>query len=243
VTRVDGRAPDQLRPVKMTPGFMPNAEGSCLIEMGDTKVICTATIEDGVPRWMANKGRGWVTAEYSMLPRSTSERVGREVNRGRPSGRTQEIQRLIGRSLRAVTDMEALGERSIVVDCDVLQADGGTRTASITGAFVALSIAFDQLEERGAVASVPLMDSVSAVSVGVIDGVCCLDLNYIEDSKAGVDMNVIMTGAGQLVEVQGTAEHGTFDRSELDLMLDLATKGIGELTAEQTKTLGAPEAD
>jgi ribonuclease PH len=243
VARVDGRAPDQLRPVKMTPGFMPNAEGSCLIEMGDTKVICTATVEDSVPRWMVNKGRGWVTAEYSMLPRSTGERVGREVNRGRPSGRTQEIQRLIGRSLRAVTDLEALGERSIIVDCDVLRADGGTRTASITGAFVALSIAFDQLEERGAVASVPLMDSVSAVSVGVIDGVCCLDLNYIEDSKAGVDMNVIMTGSGKLVEVQGTAEHGTFDRKELDRMLDLATKGIGELTTEQTKILGASEAD
>jgi ribonuclease PH len=243
VARVDGRAPDELRPVKMTPGFMPDAEGSCLIEMGDTKVICTATVEDNVPRWMVNKGRGWVTAEYSMLPRSTTERVGREVNRGRPSGRTQEIQRLIGRSLRAVTDLEALGERSIIVDCDVLRADGGTRTASITGAFVALSIAFDQLEETGAVASLPLMDSVSAVSVGVIDEVCCLDLNYIEDSKAGVDMNVVMTGAGKLVEVQGTAEHGTFDRKELDRMLDLATKGIGELTAEQTKTLGASEAD
>jgi ribonuclease PH len=243
VARVDGRAPDELRPVKMTPGFMPDAEGSCLIEMGDTKVICTATVEDNVPRWMVNKGRGWVTAEYSMLPRSTTERVGREVNRGRPSGRTQEIQRLIGRSLRAVTDLEALGERSIIVDCDVLRADGGTRTASITGAFVALSIAFDQLEETGAVASLPLMDSVSAVSVGVIDEVCCLDLNYIEDSKAGVDMNVVMTGAGKLVEVQGTAEHGTFDRNELDRMLDLATKGIGELTAEQTKTLGASEAD
>lgn len=243
MARVDGRAPDELRPVTMTPGFMPNAEGSCLIEMGDTRVICTATVEDGVPRWMSNKGRGWVTAEYSMLPRSTSERVRREVNQGRPSGRTQEIQRLIGRSLRAITDLEALGERSVIVDCDVLQADGGTRTASITGAFVALSLAFEQLEERGAVASMPLMDSVSAISVGIIDGVPCLDLNYIEDAKAGVDMNVVMTGAGQLVEVQGTAEHGTFDRSELDQLLDLATKGIVELTAEQEKTLGAPEAD
>jgi len=241
--RVDGRAPDELRPVTMTPGFMPNAEGSCLIEMGNTKVICTATVEDGVPRWMANKGRGWVTAEYSMLPRSTSERVRREVNKGRLSGRTQEIQRLIGRSLRAVTDLDALGERSVIVDCDVLQADGGTRTASITGAFVALSMAFDQLEESGAVASMPLMDSVSAISVGIIDRVPCLDLNYVEDVKAGVDMNVVMTGAGRLVEVQGTAEHGTFDREELDRLLDLATKGIGELTAEQEKTLGAPEAD
>jgi ribonuclease PH len=243
MARVDGRAPDVLRPVTMTPGFMPNAEGSCLIEMGNTKVICTATIEEGVPRWMANKGRGWVTAEYSMLPRSTSERVRREVNKGRPSGRTQEIQRLIGRSLRAVTDLDALGERSVIVDCDVLQADGGTRTASITGAFVALSIAFDQLEVSGAVASMPLMDSVSAISVGIIDGVPCLDLNYVEDVSAGVDMNVVMTGAGRLVEVQGTAEHGTFDRAELDRLLDLATKGIGELTAEQEKTLGAPEAD
>jgi ribonuclease PH len=227
----------------MTSGFMPNAEGSCLIEMGNTKVICTATIEDGVPRWMANKGRGWVTAEYSMLPRSTNERVRREVNKGRPSGRTQEIQRLIGRSLRAVTDLDALGERSVIVDCDVLQADGGTRTASITGAFVALSIAFVQLEESGAVTSMPLVDSVSAISVGIIDGVPCLDLNYVEDVKAGVDMNVVMTGAGRLVEVQGTAEHGTFDRAELDQLLDFATKGIGELTAEQEKTLGAPEAD
>ena len=243
MARVDGRAPDEMRPVSMMPGFMPNAEGSCLIEMGDTRVICTATVEDNVPRWMSNKGRGWVTAEYSMLPRSTSERVRREVNKGRPSGRTQEIQRLIGRSLRAITDLDALGERSIIVDCDVLQADGGTRTASITGAFVALSLAFEQLEERGAVASIPLMDSVSAISVGIVDGVPCLDLNYIEDAKAGVDMNVVMTGAGQLIEVQGTAEHGTFDRSELDQLLDLATKGIGELTGEQETTLGAPEAD
>ena len=243
MARVDGRAPDELRPVSMTPGFMPNAEGSCLIAMGDTKVICTATVEDTVPRWMSNKGRGWVTAEYSMLPRSTSERVRREVDKGRPSGRTQEIQRLIGRSLRAITDLDALGERSVIVDCDVLQADGGTRTASITGAFVALSLAFEQLEERGAVASVPLMDSVSAISVGMVDGIPCLDVNYIEDAKAGVDMNVVMTGAGRLVEVQGTAEHGTFDRSELDELLDLATKGIGELTGEQETTLGAPEAD
>ena len=243
MARGDGRAPDELRPVSMTPGFMPNAEGSCLIEMGDTKVICTATVEDTVPRWMSNKGRGWVTAEYSMLPRSTSERVRREVNKGRPSGRTQEIQRLIGRSLRAITDLDALGERSVIVDCDVLQADGGTRTASITGAFVALSLAFEQLEDRGAVASIPLMDSVSAISVGIVDGVPCLDLNYIEDVKAGVDMNVVMTGAGKLVEVQGTAEHGTFDRGELDQLLDLATKGIGELTGEQETTLGAPEAD
>jgi ribonuclease PH len=241
--RVDGRAPDELRPVTMTPGFMPNAEGSCLIAMGDTKVICTATVEDSVPRWMINKGRGWVTAEYSMLPRSTNERVSREVNKGRPSGRTQEIQRLIGRSLRAITDLETLGERSVIVDCDVLQADGGTRTASITGAFVALSLAFDALEERGALASSPLTDSVSAISVGIVDGFPCLDLNYAEDSTAGVDMNVVMTGTGKLVEVQGTAEHGTFDRAELNQLLDLATKGIEELTVGQETTLGVSEAD
>ena len=241
--RVDGRAPDELRPVRMTPGFMPYAEGSCLIEMGDTRVICTATVEDTVPRWMLNKGRGWVTAEYSMLPRSTGERVRREVTKGRPSGRTQEIQRLIGRSLRAVTDLDALGERSIIVDCDVLQADGGTRTAAITGAFVALSFAFSQLEEQGFLDSSPLLDSVSAVSVGVIEGRPCLDLNYVEDSTAEVDMNVVMTGAGKLVEVQGTAEQGTFDRDELNSLLDLATKGIEELTIRQETTLGAPEAD
>lgn len=239
--RFDGRAPDQLRPISMRPGFMPNAEGSCLIEMGSTKVICTATIEDSVPRWLQGRDRGWVTAEYAMLPRSTSERVGREVNRGRPSGRTQEIQRLIGRSLRAVTDLDALGEQSIIIDCDVLQADGGTRTASITGAFVALSMAFGLLEERGALPSPPLLDSVSAVSVGIVEGTPCLDLNYEEDSMAGVDMNVVMTGAGRLVEVQGTAEHGTFDRSELNALLDLATKGIAELTMAQESALGVPE--
>ncbi|MGH2735610.1 MAG: ribonuclease PH, partial [Actinomycetota bacterium] len=225
----------------MTPGFMPNAEGSCLIEMGSTKVICTATVEDSVPRWLQGRGRGWVTAEYAMLPRSTSERVGREVNRGRPSGRTQEIQRLIGRSLRAVTDLDGLGEQSIVVDCDVLQADGGTRTASITGAFVALSMAIGDLEERGELASSPLLDSVSAVSVGIIGGTPYLDLNYEEDSTAGVDMNVVMTGAGKLVEVQGSAEHGTFDRAELDRLLDLAAGGIAELTMAQESALGAVE--
>jgi ribonuclease PH len=218
---------------------MPYAEGSCLIEMGDTKVICTATIEDSVPRWLVGKGLGWVTAEYSMLPRSSPERIGREVARGRPSGRTQEIQRLIGRSLRAVTDMKLLGEKSIVIDCDVLQADGGTRTASITGAFVALAQAFEQLDPRTA----PLIDSVAAVSVGIIDGESCLDLNYEEDARAQVDMNVVMTGSGRLVEVQGTAEHGSFERAELDRMIDLATQGIGELTAHQQKVLSAPVDD
>lgn len=240
MSRFDGRRPEQLRPVEMTLGFMPNAEGSCLVSMGDTKVICTATLETSVPRWMQGRGVGWVTAEYSMLPRSTSERVPREVNKGRPSGRTQEIQRLIGRSLRAVTDMKLLGERTVWIDCDVLQADGGTRTASITGAFVALAQAFATLEERGELTTAPLTDSVSAVSVGIVDGVPCLDLNYAEDSTAQVDMNVVMTGTGRVVEVQGTAEQGAFERSELDRLLDLATEGIVSLSAAQEKALGAP---
>ena len=241
--RVDGRAPDELRPVSMTLGFMPYAEGSCLVEMGETKVICTASVEASVPRWMQGRGKGWVTAEYSMLPRSTTERVRRDVEKGRPSGRTQEIQRLIGRSLRAVTDMEALGERTVWLDCDVMRADGGTRTASITGAFVALAEAFRWLEEKELVTSSPLLDSVSAVSVGIVGGTPCLDLNYAEDSTAQVDMNVVMTGAGKLVEVQGTAEQGAFERSELDRLLDLATAGIGQLTAHQQRALGAPAAE
>ena len=243
MSRVDGRAPDQLRPVDMKLGFMPNAEGSCLVSMGDTRVICTATLENSVPRWMQGRGVGWVTAEYSMLPRSTNERVPREVNKGRPSGRTQEIQRLIGRSLRAVTDMKLLGERTVWMDCDVLQADGGTRTASITGAFVALASAFAILEDKGELKQSPLIDSVSAISVGIVDGTPCLDLNYAEDSTAQVDMNVVMTGAGKIVEVQGTAEQGAFDRSELDRMLDLATEGIAQLSAHQQHALGAPAAD
>ncbi len=238
--RIDGRAPDQLRPVKIELGFMPNAEGSCLVSMGDTRVICTATVEPSVPRWMQGRGVGWVTAEYSMLPRSTTERVPREVNKGRPSGRTQEIQRLIGRSLRAVTDMKLLGERTVWVDCDVLQADGGTRTASITGAFVALAQAFASLEERGEITGSPLIDSVSAVSVGIVGGAPCLDLNYAEDSTAQVDMNVVMTGTGKIVEVQGTAEQGAFERSELDRLLDLATDGILHLARHQEAALGAP---
>jgi ribonuclease PH len=208
--------------------------------MGETKVICTATIEQTVPRWMQGRGKGWVTAEYSMLPRATTERVPREVNKGRPSGRTQEIQRLIGRSLRAVTDMKALGERTVWLDCDVMKADGGTRTASITGAFVALAEAFRWLEEQELVTASPLIDSVSAISVGIVDGVPCLDLNYAEDSTAQVDMNVVMTGGGKIVEVQGTAEQGAFERSELDRLLDLATAGIADLTAHQQAALGAP---
>jgi ribonuclease PH len=241
VNRVDGRSPDQLRPVSMELGAMPYAEGSCLIGMGDTRVICTATIDDGVPKWMKGKGKGWVTAEYAMLPRSSPQRIQREVNRGRPGGRTQEIQRLIGRSLRAITDMTVLGERTIWLDCDVLQADGGTRTASITGAFVALAQAFIKLQDDGVLEASPLIDSVSAISVGIVEGTPVLDLNYIEDSSAGVDMNIVMTGSGKLVEVQGTAEDGVFDRSELDLLLDLGSKGIGELTALQEQALGASD--
>jgi ribonuclease PH len=241
MTRLDGRAPDELRPVLMTPGFMPNAEGSCLIEMGSTKVICTASVTDGVPRWMKGRGTGWVTAEYSMLPRSSTERIEREVAKGRVSGRTQEIQRLIGRSLRAVTNLTALGESSILIDCDVLQADGGTRTAGITGGFVALAQAVEWMKANVSLTTDPLYTSVAAVSVGVFDGVAYLDLNYEEDSTAEVDMNVVMTGDGRFVEVQGTAERGVFDRSALDAMVDLAATGISELTIYQQKALGASE--
>jgi ribonuclease PH len=228
--RSEGREPDALRPVQLTPGFMPFAEGSCLVEMGLTRVICTATIEDSVPRWMQKQGRGWVTAEYQMLPRSSPQRVPREVNRGRVSGRTQEIQRLVGRSLRAVTDLAALGERSILIDCDVLQADGGTRTASITGAYVALHLALE---------GAALEDSVAAVSVGIVEGRVFIDLDYSEDSGAEVDMNVVMTGAGELVEVQGTAEGRTFGRDLLDEMIDGASTAITELTAMQKAAIGA----
>ena len=237
MTRADGRAPHDLRPVEMTPGFMPYAEGSCLVQVGNTHVICTASVEEGVPRWMRGRGAGWVTAEYSMLPRSTTERVGRDVNKGRVSGRSQEIQRLIGRSLRAVTDMSALGEWTVLVDCDVVRADGGTRTASITGSYVALALAFEWLRDKGELEREVLLDSVAAVSVGIVDGTPCLDLDYSEDSTAGVDMNVVMTGAGKLVEVQGTAERGVFDRPELDGLLDLATDGIRQLTERQRKVL------
>jgi ribonuclease PH len=221
----------------MTPGFMPNAEGSCLVQVGNTHVICTASVEEGVPRWMRGKGTGWVTAEYSMLPRSTTERVSRDVNKGRVSGRTQEIQRLIGRSLRAITDMSALGEWTVLIDCDVVRADGGTRTASITGSYVALALAFDWLRANGGLEREALLDSIAAVSVGIVDGTPCLDLDYGEDSTAEVDMNVVMTGAGKLVEVQGTAERGVFDRAQLDELIDLATTGIEELTNEQRKVL------
>jgi ribonuclease PH len=241
IERTDGRAVDDIRPVFLRPGFMPNAEGSCLVEMGGTKVICTATVEDDIPRWLKGRGSGWVTAEYSMLPRSSSERIRREVNKGRVGGRTQEIQRLIGRSLRAVTDMVALGERSVIIDCDVLQADGGTRTASITGGFVALAQAIMWMKETGSLDADPLVDSVAAVSVGIVDGTPLLDLKYDEDSTADVDMNVVMTGTGSFVEVQGTAEKGVFGRPELDTLLALAQKGIGELTSAQESSLAGDE--
>ena len=235
--RTDGRQPDELRGVTITPGFMPYAEGSCLIEMGETKVICTASVEEGVPRWLRGQGMGWVTAEYSMLPRATTERSGRDVNRGRVGGRTQEIQRLIGRSLRAVTDLEKLGEWSITVDCDVLRADGGTRTASITGGYVALRQAVTWMLGEGRVADDPIHTEVAAISVGILDQVPTLDLKYDEDSSADVDMNVVMTGTGHFVEVQGTAEGRIFDRKQLDEMLELAAKGITELLAHQEAAL------
>jgi ribonuclease PH len=237
MTRANNRAPDEMRAIKVTPGFMPYAEGSCLVETGSTRVICSATLEESVPRWMQGRGKGWVTAEYSMLPRSSPTRIPREVNKGRPSGRTQEIQRLIGRSLRAIIDMSLLGERTLWLDCDVLQADAGTRTASVTGAYVALAQAVDRLMAVDGMKESPLLDTVSAVSVGIVEGTPCLDLDYDEDSSAQVDMNVVMTGGGKLVEVQGTAEQGAFDRSELDLLIDLATKGIKELTARQIEAL------
>src|SRR5438445_6301848 len=204
--RSDNRNPDQMRPVNIVPGFLSTAEGSVLIEVGNTRVICTASVEESVPFFMRNRGQGWISSEYSMLPRSTLTRTPREVNKGRPSGRTHEIQRLIGRSLRAVTDLERLGERTLWIDCDVIQADGGTRTASITGAFVALGLALEKLVEAGTLTSVPLRDYVAAISVGIVDGEVLLDLNYEEDSRADVDMNFVMTAGYKLVEVQASAE-------------------------------------
>jgi ribonuclease PH len=227
--RIDQRQPDQLRPLNVTPGYLATAEGSVLIELGNTRVLCAASVEDTVPQFLRNSGKGWVTAEYSMLPRATATRTPREVTKGRPSGRTLEIQRLIGRSLRSVVDMAALGERSIILDCDVLQADGGTRTASITGAYIALSMAVRQMLKFGTIKRSPLRDAVAATSVGIIDGVAMLDLCYEEDSRAEVDMNVVMTGSGRFVEIQSTAEQTPFDDAQLAAMLSLARKGIEEL--------------
>jgi ribonuclease PH len=237
VSRPSGRAPDQLRPVRLTRRFTKHAEGSVLIEFGDTHVLCTASVEETVPPFLRGKGQGWVTAEYGMLPRSTHTRSAREAAKGKQSGRTQEIQRLIGRSLRAVIDLKALGERTITLDCDVLQADGGTRTASITGAFVALSEACDKLVQRRAIAASPLHGQVAAVSVGICNGIPVLDLDYAEDSGAETDMNVVMNNGGAFIEIQGTAEGHAFRRHELDALLNLATTGLGELFALQAQTL------
>lgn len=235
--RIDGRAPDQMRAVSIDRNYLRFAEGSVLISMGDTKVICTATVEERVPPFLKGTGRGWMTAEYSMLPRSCPKRVPRESSAGRVGGRTHEIQRLIGRSLRAVYDLASFGERTVYIDCDVLQADGGTRTASITGAFVAAHDSLSELVSKGLLSSVPVRDRVAAVSVGIVNGEASLDLCYAEDSRAEVDMNVVMTGEGRFVEVQGTAELAAYTRAELDSMLDLAAKGIAELNAAQARAL------
>lgn len=231
------RAADALRPIKLTPHFLPHTDGSVLIECGNTKVICTATIDENVPPFLRGKGQGWVTAEYGMLPASTASRIRREATAGKQSGRTQEIQRLIGRSLRAVVDMEKLGERQILIDCDVIQADGGTRTASITGAFVALSLAIQKLLQQGILSDNPLMDSVAAVSVGVVGGVPLLDLDYPEDSGCDSDVNMVMTGSGKIIEIQGTAEGAPFSFDELNTLMQLAAKGIAELSALQRQAL------
>lgn len=236
--RNDGRKADETRPLKITANYNKHAEGSVLIEVGDTKVICTATIEERVPPFMKGQGKGWVTAEYSMLPRATSVRNQREAARGKLGGRTMEIQRLIGRALRSVVNLEALGERSVTLDCDVIQADGGTRTTSITGAFVAMAIAIDKLANEKKLGRFPIIDFLGSVSVGIIQEQALLDLNYEEDSKAKVDMNVVMTGSGKFVEVQGTGEEAPFSREELDELLMLAEIGIQSMISEQEKVLG-----
>jgi ribonuclease PH len=238
--RADGRQNDELRPVSFERDFTGQAAGSVLVRCGGTVVLCTASIDEDVPRWMKGSGKGWVTAEYGMLPGSSAERIRREAAQGKQSGRTQEIQRLIGRSLRAVCDMKKLGERQVLVDCDVLQADGGTRTASITGGYLALHDALSRTVATGRLAAHPLADACAAVSVGIVGGVPMLDLPYVEDSVAEVDMNVVMTGSGTFVEVQGTAEGATFARAELDDLLALADKGVAELVALQRQLLATP---
>ena len=236
--RPSGRAFDQLRAISLEPGFAKYAEGSCLARFGDTHVLCTASVEERVPSFLRNSGKGWVTAEYGMLPRSTHSRTDREAAKGKQSGRTQEIQRLIGRSLRAVTDLTAMGEMQIKVDCDVLQADGGTRTASITGAYVALHLAFQKLVEAGKLSAVPLIDHLAAVSCGIYEGQAVLDLDYAEDSSAQADSNFVLTGLGGIVEVQGTAEERPFTRDQFQTLLQLAEKGVAELVTAQKKALG-----
>ncbi|MFO1378346.1 MAG: ribonuclease PH [Steroidobacteraceae bacterium] len=237
--RPSGRAPDELRPVRFVRGYTRHAEGSVLVEFGQTRVLCTATVEPGVPHFLRNSGRGWITAEYGMLPRSTHTRTQREAAKGRQTGRTQEIQRLIGRSLRACIDLAALGERTVTIDCDVLQADGGTRTAAITGGYVALADAVRHLTRRGDIRSTPLHGQIAAVSVGVYRGVAVLDLDYAEDSDAETDMNVVMNSGGGFIEVQGTAEGHAFRREELDALLDLAARGISRLHTAQFEALQA----
>lgn len=237
--RTDGRDADQPRPVTITPDYLKTAEGSALIECGNTRVICTATVEDTIPPFLRGTGKGWVTAEYSMLPRATSTRTQREVTKGKPSGRTHEIQRLIGRSLRSVVDLQALGEKSIILDCDVLQADGGTRTAAITGAYVALALAVKTLVRYKALQKNPLLDTVSAISVGVVNGTALLDLNYDEDSRADVDMNVVATGANKFVELQATSERMPFDDGQLGELIALARIGIAQLRRAQQEAIGA----
>ena len=237
--RFDGRLDEQLRPTRITPNYLIHAEGSVLVESGKTKVICTASVEDRVPPFRRNSGKGWVTAEYGMLPRATTTRTQREAQQGKVGGRTQEIQRLIGRSLRAVTKMEELGERTITLDCDVIQADGGTRTASITGSFVALALAVNRMREQDMLRTMPIVDYVAATSVGIVEGMPMLDLAYTEDSKADVDMNVIKTGAGLYIELQGTAEAMPFGREALNRLLDLADTGIRQLIALQRGLVGS----
>ena len=236
--RTDGRRPDEIRPVTITRPFVKYADGSVLMEMGDTKVICTASIEDRVPPFLRDKGHGWVTAEYAMLPRATHDRMPREASRGKQSGRTLEIQRLVGRALRAVTDLSAMGERTIWIDCDVIQADGGTRTASITGAFIALADALAKLRTQKGLKKFPLTDYLAALSVGKVGGVCLVDLCYEEDSMAEVDMNLVMTGQGRLVEIQGTAERGSFGKEDLDRFLALGWEGMKHLITLQQEYIG-----
>jgi ribonuclease PH len=238
MTRTDGRSTSELRPTTITPGFLPHAEGSVLIEVGRTRVICTASVEDRVPAFLRNSGKGWVTAEYGMLPRATSTRTQREASAGKVGGRTQEIQRLIGRSLRSVTRLTELGERTIWIDCDVIQADGGTRTASITGGFVALALALRKMKELAVLKDVPLTDYVAATSVGIVDGAALLDLAYDEDSRAEVDMNFVKTGQGKFIELQGTAEGQPFDRRALDALMELADAGIKQLIELQRSIVG-----
>ncbi len=233
--RSDGRKHNELRKVTIRKGYLKNAFGSCMIEMGDTKVLCTATVEEKVPQFLRSEGKGWLTAEYGMLPASCSDRIARESSKGKPSGRTMEIQRLIGRSLRSIVDLKKIGERTIWIDADVIQGDGGTRTASITGGFIALAEALEKLKKAGILTVSPLEDYIAAVSVGMIDGKACLDLCYVEDSKAEVDMNFVMTGAGKYVEIQGTAEGKPFSKKEMDSLTALGKKGIEELVAIQKK--------